>query len=44
MIPVYDAWHDKNHNGHAGLYNHHKLMTINGSWYGHPNSKVPYTG
>lgn len=44
MIPVYDAWVDKNHDGHAGLYAHHKLLTINGVWFGHPNTKVTYTG
>lgn len=44
MIPVYDAWVDKNNDGHAGLYAHHKLLTINGVWFGHPNTKVTYTG
>ena len=31
-------------NGKAELYVHHKVMTINGHWFGRSNTKVVYTG
>jgi len=43
-MPVYDSWVDKNHNNLAELYMHHKLLAINGRWFGHPDTKVSYTG
>ena len=43
-MPVFDAWHDQNKNGKADLYVHHKVMTINGHWFGRSNTKVVYTG
>jgi phosphatidylserine/phosphatidylglycerophosphate/cardiolipin synthase-like enzyme len=43
-MKVYDAWVDKNHNGLPELYMHHKTVAINGKWFGHPNTKVTYTG
>lgn len=44
MMGVYDSWVDKNHNGVAEIYMHLKMVTINGVWFGHPNTKVTYTG
>ena len=43
-LPVHDAWKDKNKNGKPEVYMHHKLLAINGRWFGHPNTKVVYTG
>jgi len=43
-MPVFDAWQDTNKNGKADLYVHHKVMTINGHWFGRSNTKVVYTG
>ena len=43
-MPVFDAWQDKNKNGKAELYVHHKVITINGHWFGRNNTKVVYTG
>ncbi|MET0694007.1 MAG: phospholipase D-like domain-containing protein, partial [Propionibacteriaceae bacterium] len=43
-MKVYDAWQDFNKNGLPGLYIHHKTFMINGRWFGHPNTKVTYTG
>ncbi|MDN5761029.1 MAG: phospholipase D-like domain-containing protein [Microlunatus sp.] len=40
---VYDGWHDRNNNGHASLYVHHKMMTINGRMAGQ-NVKITWTG
>jgi phosphatidylserine/phosphatidylglycerophosphate/cardiolipin synthase-like enzyme len=42
-IPVLDAWQDQNKNGKADLYVHHKVTTINGTWFGRSNTKVVYT-
>lgn len=42
-LKVYDAWWDGNQNGIAGLYNHHKVMTIDGKWRGR-STRVVYTG
>jgi phosphatidylserine/phosphatidylglycerophosphate/cardiolipin synthase-like enzyme len=44
VIGVYDAWKDKNHNGLPEVYVHHKLLAINGKWFGHADTKVSYTG
>jgi hypothetical protein len=43
VMPVYDAWVDKNRNNMAELYMHHKLLTVNGKWFGQ-NTKISYTG
>lgn len=43
-IRVYDAWYDGNNNNVAGRYIHHKLVMINGKWYGDSSTKVVYTG
>lgn len=43
QMKVYDAWRDKNLNDYGELYMHHKLVTINGTWFGKP-TKVAYTG
>ncbi len=42
-IRVYDGWYDGNDNGVAGLYVHHKVVAINGVWFGR-RDKVVYTG
>ena len=42
-MPVYDAWYDKNNNDVAGLYVHHKMVTINGR-LGGKNVKITWTG
>ena len=43
LMPVHDGWYDRNRNGKAELYVHHKVMTINGRWFGR-STKVAYTG
>ena len=43
-IAIYDAWVDKNRDGTGEYYNHHKVLTVNGVWYGHKNMKIVYTG
>jgi len=43
-IPVYDAWVDRNRDGTGEYYNHHKVLTVNGVWFGHKNMKIVYTG
>ena len=44
VMPVYDALHDKDKNGVAYLFVHHKALTINGTWSGNTRSKLVYTG
>lgn len=44
QMRVFDAWKDGNRNGKPGLYIHHKVLTVNGVWFGHTNTKVTYTG
>jgi hypothetical protein len=44
VIRVFDSWVDRNYNDRAELYMHHKVLTINGVWYGRPHTKVVYTG
>jgi len=44
VMRVSDAWRDRNHNDLPELYMHHKLLTISGKWFGHPDTKVSYTG
>jgi phosphatidylserine/phosphatidylglycerophosphate/cardiolipin synthase-like enzyme len=44
VMPVFDAWQDKNRNGKPELYVHHKALTVNGRWFGRNNTKVVYTG
>lgn len=44
IMPVYDALYDNDKNGVADLYVHHKVLTINGNWYGNTRSKLVYTG
>lgn len=44
QMRVFDAWKDGNRNGKPSLYIHHKLLTVNGVWFGHKNTKVTYTG
>jgi len=43
QMRVYDAWYDGNNNDIAGLYVHHKTLTINGLLNGR-NAKVTWTG
>ena len=43
-IRIYDGWYDGNDNGVAGLYIHHKALIISGNWFGHPDTKVVYSG
>ena len=43
-IKIYDGWYDGNDNGVAGLYIHHKVLAINGRWFGSKGTKVVYTG
>ena len=43
-VKIYDAWYDGNNNGVAGLYIHHKVLAINGRWFGSKGTKVVYTG
>ena len=43
-IKIYDGWYDGNDNGVAGLYIHHKALIISGKWFGHPNTKIVYSG
>ena len=43
-IRIYDGWYDGNDNGVAGLYIHHKALIISGKWFGHPDTKVVYSG
>ncbi|MFP5282771.1 MAG: phospholipase D-like domain-containing protein, partial [Actinomycetes bacterium] len=42
-LKVWDAWYDGNKNGIASMYNHHKVMTIDGRWFGR-DARVVYTG
>ena len=42
-MPVYNAWRDWNSNNAAGLYVHHKMMTINGTLNGR-SVKITWTG
>lgn len=44
VMKVYDAWVDKNHNDYAEVYMHHKLLAVDGKWFGHPTTKIVYTG
>ncbi|HEX8508740.1 MAG TPA: phospholipase D-like domain-containing protein, partial [Propionibacteriaceae bacterium] len=44
VMPVYDALFDKDKNGVADLYVHHKVVTINGNWNGNPSSTLVYAG
>jgi hypothetical protein len=44
VMRLNDAWVDKNHNDKAEVYMHHKLLAVNGKWFGHPATKVVYTG
>lgn len=43
QMRVHDAWYDKNRNGKAELYIHHKVLTIDGRWFGR-DAQVVYTG
>lgn len=42
-VKVYDAWYDGNKDGIASHYNHHKVMTIDGKWFGR-SRRIVYTG
>ena len=44
VMPVYDALYDKDSNGIADLYVHHKVITVNGNWNGNSRTKLVYTG
>lgn len=44
QLKVYDAWVDGNRDGVGERYVHHKVVTINGRWFGKGNTKVVYTG
>lgn len=43
-MAVYDAWVDRNADRVGERYVHHKVITINGRWFGKGNTKVVYTG
>lgn len=44
VMKVYDAGIDSDRNGKRDLYMHHKVLTINGVWFGHRDSRLVYTG
>ncbi|HEX8508691.1 MAG TPA: phospholipase D-like domain-containing protein [Propionibacteriaceae bacterium] len=44
VMRVYNAGIDSNGNGKRDLYMHHKVLTVNGVWFGRRNTRVVYTG
>lgn len=44
VMKVYDGGIDTNRDGKRDLYMHHKVLTVNGVWFGHRDSRVVYTG
>ena len=41
---IYNGGIDSNKNGKRDLYVHHKVLTVNGVWFAHPNTRIVYTG
>jgi len=44
VMPVYNALYDRDRDGVAEQYLHHKVLTINGKWNGNSRTKVVFNG